>query len=58
VEERYAKAIEKQLVKELGVTNKIARKSSKEKAVCTRTKAKTIALTVSKQYKVFTLARP
>jgi hypothetical protein len=58
VEERRAKAAEKQLVKELGAANEVAKKSSKEKAVCTGTKAKKIAPTVSKQYKVSTLARP
>jgi hypothetical protein len=58
VEERRVKAAEKQLVKELGVVNKVARKSSKEKAVYTRTKAKTIALTMLKQHKVSTPARP
>ena len=57
-EERRAKAAEKQLVKELGAANKVAKKSSKEKAVCTGTKAKNIAPTVSKQYKVSTPARP
>jgi hypothetical protein len=58
VEERRVKATKKQLVKELGITNKVARKSLKEKAIYTRTKAKTIALTMSKQYKVSILARP
>jgi hypothetical protein len=58
VEERRAKATKKQLVKELGVANKVARKSLKEKAVYTRTKVKTIAPTILKQYKVSILARP
>ena len=58
MEERRAKAAEKQLVKELGAANKVAKKSSKEKAVCTGTKAKNIAPTVSKQHKVSTPARP
>jgi hypothetical protein len=58
VEERRVKAAEKQLVKELGVANKVAKKLSVGKAICTGNKAKKIALIVSKQYKVFTLVRP
>jgi hypothetical protein len=58
VEERRAKAAEKQLAKELGVANEVAKKSLKEKVIYIGTKAKKIAPTVSKYYKVFTLARP
>jgi hypothetical protein len=58
VEERRSKVAEKRRVKELVVANKVAKKSLQEKAVYTRNKAKIIALTVLKQYKVFTLIRP
>jgi hypothetical protein len=40
------------------VANKAAKKSLKEKAVCTGTTAKKIAPTVSKQHKVSTPVRP
>jgi hypothetical protein len=57
-EDRRVKAAKKQLAKELGAANEVAKKSSKEKAVCIGTKAKKIAPTVSKQHKVSTPARP
>jgi hypothetical protein len=47
-EERRAKAAENKRAKELAAANKAAKKSLKEKAVCTGTTAKKIAPTVSK----------
>jgi hypothetical protein len=58
VEERRSKVAKKRRVKELVITNKVAKKSLQEKAVYTGNKAKIIALTMPKQYKVSRLIRP
>jgi hypothetical protein len=42
----------------LVITNKVAKKSLQKKVIYTRNKAKTIALTILKQYKVSTLVKP